>query len=441
MTYTEKIQKKLKEENISTMDRIKVEKQENTYKGTLMPNTAMSDPESLTIKLDNGYNIGIEYSNQTKIKKLETIEKKQKRTEIEQDESKPPISILSTGGTISSKVDYETGGVKPALTAEEIIADIPEVTDHAYIRNYEQITQKLSEDIDSETWKEIAEAVKKELNNGSRGVIITHGTDTMHYTSAALSFMLEDLSKPVVLTGAQRSIDRGSTDAAMNLTCSAIAAAKSDIGEVGIVMHDTMNDDHCNYIRGVNAKKMHTSRRDTFRPINDLPIAKIKPNGEIEEIQDHVEYKNKETKTRARFEEKVTILKAYPESDPDIINHYEEKDYKGYIIEGTGLGHVPTQAEKTWIPKIKQLTKEGKPVIGTSQCTYGRVNPNVYANLRKLYHEAGATPGENMTTETAYVKLGWLLATENNQDKIKEKMQKDLRGEIKDRSLPNTFLY
>ncbi len=441
MDYSKKVKKKLKEKNASPLDRIKIKKREKTYEGVLMPNTEMSEPDCITIKMDNGYNIGIENTKDLEIEKLEKRKKKKKTREIEQDESKPPISLLSTGGTISSKVEYETGGVEPALTAEEIVAQTPEITEHAYIRNYEQVSQIASEDMHSKVWEKLAEKVKQELNNGSRGVVITHGTDTMHYTSAALSFMLTKLTKPVVLTGAQRSIDRGSTDASMNLTCASIAAAQSNIGEVGIVMHATMNDDHCYYIRGTKARKMHTSRRDTFRPINDKPIAKIKPNGKINKLQEHREYQNKKTKAEKGFEKKIAIIKAYPEADPEIINHYEEKNYKGYVLEGTGLGHMPTQTEKTWIPKIKEITKKGKPVIGTSQCIYGRVNPNVYKNLRKLYHEAGAIPGQDMTTETAYVKLGWLLATEKDQEKIKEKIKKNLRGEITKRSHPKTFLY
>ncbi len=441
MEYSEKIKKKLKKEKASVLDRVKVKKGERTYKGTLMPNTEMSNPNCITIKLENGYNIGIENSNDLKIEKIKEKEKKTQKTEIEQDESKPPISIISTGGTISSKVEYETGAVEPALNAEEIISRTPEITDHAYIRNYEQIEKIASEDMHSEVWVRIAKKAEEELNNGSRGVVITHGTDTMHYTSSALSFMLEKLNKPVILTGAQRSIDRGSTDASMNLICSSIAAAQSNIGEVGIVMHATMNDDYCYFIRGTKAKKMHTSRRDTFRPINDKPVARIKPNGEINKLQKHRKYEEKETKTTATFEEKTAIIKIHPESDPEIFNHYEEKNYQGYIIEGTGLGHVPTQTEKTWIPKIKEITEEGKPVAITSQCTYGRTDPNVYKNLRKLYHEAGATETKDMITETAYTKLGWLLSKYQDVEKIREKLKENLRGEIKERSKPETFLY
>lgn len=441
MKYSKKIREKLKENNISVLDKIKLKKGKKSYKGILMPNTEMSDPDCITIKLKNGYNIGIENTNDLKLERLKKEEKAEKKLKIKQDKSKPPISVISTGGTISSKIEYETGAVEPALKAEEIIAHTPEITDYAYIRNYEQVSQVTSEDIDPKTWVKLAEITKKELNEGSRGVIITHGTDTMHYTASALSFMLTELTKPVILTGAQGSIDRGSTDASMNLTCSAIAAAKSDIGELGIVMHGTMNDDYCYFIRGTKAKKMHTSRRDTFRPINDKPIAKIKPNGEIKKLQSHLKYKDKKTETKTGFEEKIAIIKAYPGSDPQVIDYYENKNYKGYIIEGTGLGHVPTQAEKTWILKIKEITEKEKPIVGTSQCIYGRVNPNVYKNLRKFYHEAGAIPAEDMITETAYTKLGWLLATENNYEEVKNKMKKNLRGEIKERSLSETYLY
>ncbi len=441
MNYSEEITHELEDKDIEPMDKIQVKRKGKTYKGVLMPNTDMSSPNCITIKLDNGYNVGIEHTEETEIEKLEEREKEEKELEVKQDKSKPPISIISTGGTISSKVDYETGGVKPALTAEEIIADVPEVMDHAYVRNYEQISQIASEDIGPDDWKKIAKTVEKELNNGSRGVVITHGTDTMHYSSAALSFMLKNLSKPVVLTGAQRSIDRGSTDAAMNLICSSIVAAKSDIGEVGIVMHGTMNDDKCLFIRGTKVKKMHTSRRDTFRPINDVPIAEIDPEGNINKLQAHKNFEDKEVKAENVFEDKVAVIKTYPGSDPSVISHYEDQDYEGYILEGTGLGHVPTEAEETWIPKIKEVTEKDKPVVGTSQCTYGRVNPNVYANLRKLYHEAGAEPGRDMTTETAYVKLGWLLAKEEDNEEVKRKMKKNLRGEINERSLPKTFLY
>lgn len=442
MKYSKEVEEKLKEKGISIRDRITILKGGKTYEGILMPNTAMSNSKCITIKLENGYNVGIDYSGVEKIEKKSKGKKEEKKeVKITQDKSKPPISIISTGGTISSEVEYETGGVKPTLTAEQILERVPEITDHAYIRNHKQVSKIASEDMTPDIWIELAKAVKEELNNGSRGVVITHGTDTMHYTSAALSFMLTDLSKPVVLTGSQRSIDRGSSDAAINLICSTIAAAKSNIGEVGIVMHGSMSDDYCLYIRGTKAKKMHTSRRDTFRPINNLPIAMISPTGEIQETNPHKEYAEGKTTVKPKFEEKTAILKAYPGSNPEIIDHHEEKGYKGYILEGTGLGHLPTNGEKAWVPKIKQLTEKGKVAVGTTQCPYGRINPNVYKNLRKLYHEAGAVPGEDMTTETAYVKLGWLLATEKDTEKIKEKMKKNLKGEITERSTPNTYLY
>ncbi len=443
MKYSKRIEETLQDKGIQIRDTIKIKKQRKTYEGILLPNTVMSNPECITIKLDNGYNIGINYEGVEKIEKTREKEERKQETRKtpKQNTSKPPISIISTGGTISSEVEYETGAVQPTLTAEEILAKVPEVANHAYIRNYTQVSKIASEDMNPKTWVKLAETIKKELNEGSRGVVITHGTDTMHYTAAALTFMLPNLTKPVIITGSQRSIDRGSTDAAMNLICSTISAAKSNIGEVGIVMHATMNDDHCFYIRGTKAKKMHTSRRDTFRPINNIPIAKISPEGKITKLSDHREYEDKEVTSKAAFEEKTAILKMYPGADPQIMKHYEEKNYAGYILEGTGLGHVPSNGKKTWIPTIKKAVNKGKVVVGATQCTYGRVNPNVYRNLRRLYHEAGAIPAQDMTPETAYVKLGWLLATEKNTEKVKEKMQQNLSGEVTERSTPNTYLY
>lgn len=125
-------------------------------------------------------------------------------------------------------------------------------------------------------WIKIAHEVAKSLNSGDSGVVVAHGTDTMGYTAAALSFMLRDLGKPVILVGAQRSSDRPSSDAAMNLICS-VRMSTSDVAEVMVVMHGETGDTYCLAHRGTKVRKMHTSRRDAFRSINDVPIAKVWP--------------------------------------------------------------------------------------------------------------------------------------------------------------------
>jgi glutamyl-tRNA(Gln) amidotransferase subunit D len=299
----------------------------------------------------------------------------------------------------------------------------------------------MSEDMDYLDWQIIAKNVASEINSGCEGVIVTHGTDTLHFTSAALSFMLRGLTKPVIVVGAQRSSDRGSSDAGINIICAAHAAI-SNIAEVATCMHGSTSDDYCLIIRGTKVRKMHTSRRDAFRPINDIPLAKVWPDGRMEILKNNFR-KRGEGKVEAdtKFEPKIAILKTYPGSDPDVIDYYISKGYKGFVIEGSGLGHVPTFARKSWIENISKTVKDGIPVVITAQTIYGRINQNVYTNLRILYHKARAISGEDMLTETAYVKLGWLLGHTKDIEEIRQLMAKNIAGEITERSEPEFYLY
>jgi len=338
-------------------------------------------------------------------------------------------------------VDYRTGGVHAASSPEEILHNVPELADIVNIHEMLSPVNKMSEDFSPKDWIETARVVAKRLNSEDRGVIITHGTDTMHFTSAALSFFLRNLTKPVILVGAQRSSDRGSSDAGMNLICAAHVSV-SDVAEVGICMHGEMSDSFCLFIRGTKVRKMHTSRRDAFRPINEKPLARVWPSGKIEWInQKRKKRKEGEVELDAKFEERIAMLKVYPGSDPEVIDFLVSKGCKGFVIEGTGLGHVPTFAEKSWIEPIKKHVKDGIPFVVTSQTLYGRVNPHVYTNLRILFKEAKAIPGEDMLPETAYVKLGWVLGHTQDMDEIRKMMLTDYAGEITDRSLPEGFLY
>ncbi|MBN2102343.1 MAG: Glu-tRNA(Gln) amidotransferase subunit GatD [Candidatus Aenigmarchaeota archaeon] len=410
--------------------------------GIIMPKDQFSRPEVLYIKLANGYNIGILADEIKGIEKCsETDSGPQIRPrKISFDKTKPKISAVITGGTIASKVDYRTGGVTGLSKSGEILENIPELSD---IVNMECISPftKMSEDLGHEDWIEIAKAVAKQLNNGDRGVIVTHGTDFLHYTSAALSFMLRNLTKPVALVGSQRSSDRGSSDAGMNLICAAHIAT-GDIAEVGVCMHGSTNDDFCFFSRGTKVRKMHTSRRDAFRPINELPLAKVWTDGKIEKINP-VQKKRSDgdVELDIAFEPKVAILKAYPDADPDVIDYYIGKGYRGFVIETAGLGHVPTFAKKSWIETIRKHTKDGIPFIGTAQTIYGRIDPSVYTNLRMLYHDAGAICSSDMLTETAYVKLGWVLGHTEDIEEVRKMMLTNIAGEITQRTLPETYLY
>jgi glutamyl-tRNA(Gln) amidotransferase subunit D len=392
-----------------------------------------------------GYNIGVAYSNDSKIKRLGVGTKgiKFPRKEVTTKRGLPKVTLIYTGGTIGSKIDYKTGGVHMLIEPAELLYEVPELSEIANIE-VRHILSIASEDMSYLEWQRIAKEVERALNGGSRGVVITMGTDTMHYTAAALSFMLHDLNAPVIITGAQRSSDRGSSDAFMNLTCAVQLAAKSDVAEVGICMHLASDDSRCSLIRGTRARKMHTSRRDAFRPINDRPIAIVDRqlniiytnhyNKIIQEMDDKMN-------AQINFEGKVALVKSYPNSDPEIIDFYVKKGYKGIIIEGTGLGHVPTSTEHSgflWLDQIKKAINKGVIVGMTSQCLYGRVNKNVYRNLR-LTSRLGVVYCEDMLPETAYIKLGWLLAN-YDVDEAKKILNKNMRGEIKKRSRIGEFL-
>jgi glutamyl-tRNA(Gln) amidotransferase subunit D len=352
----------------------------------------------------------------------------------------PEVSLIATGGTIGTHVDYRTGGVFMCRTPEEIIATAPDLENIVNLKGVHRPFTLASEDMNHSHWQQIAELAAKELNKGRRGVIVTHGTDTLHFTAAALSFMLKNLSKPVAIIGAQRSPDRGSFDGILNLICGGYFVGHSNIGEVAVVMHGSSSDDFCLAHRGTKARKMHTSRRDAFRSINNLPLARIWPNGKIEVMnENHRKFEDRKVEADTSFEPKVAMVKFYPGSDPGIIDYYVDNDFKGIIIEATGLGHVATGESGTsenetikslsWIPHIKAAVDRGVVIVITSQTLYGRVHPFVYRNLRLLY-EAGAVFGEDMLPETAYIKLGWLLGHEKNIEKVKNLMLTNLAGEI-----------
>ena len=294
---------------------------------------------------------------------------------------------------------------------------------------------KSSEDMDFKDWQKIAKAAERILNDGNiKGLIITHGTDFLHYTSAAMSFFLRNLNKPVVLTYSQRSIDRASSDANLNLRCAALAAI-SDIAEVMIVGHATTNDDYCLAIPGTKVRKMHSSRRDAFKPINSKPFAKIFPD-RIEVILGYNRREKGKVKADVKFEEKVAMIKIFPGQDPNILDYYAKNKYKGIVIEMSGLGHVPSgKTRKSWIGKLNEIQKKGIIVCATTQTIYGRVDPYVYSNGRAIL-DTGVIYLEDMLSETAFVKLGWVLGHEEwakNKETVREKMLENFAHEFNNR--------
>ena len=399
-------------------DRIKIKRGNITHTGIAMP----SKGDFIVLKLDNGYNIGIKKDAKTFVleKGKKIVPKKTSAPPI--NPSLPTVSILSTGGTIASKVDYRTGAVTSQFDVEDILRAIPELGEIANFKG-EVIYNILSENMRAEYWQTLARAIAAEIEGGADGVMITHGTDTMGYTAAALSFMLTT-PVPIVLVGSQRSADRPSSDNAMNAVCAA-KVATSDIAEVTVVMHATMSDDHCLIHRGTRVRKMHTSRRDAFHSINARPIGKV--DYATREIETFVEYKKRgeqKLMIKDHIEPKCSLVKFYPGADPSIVDHYAAR-YKGLVIEGTGLGHVSTE----WVPHIEKAVRKGVHIVMTSQCLGGRICDLVYDTGRDLL-EAGIIEGGDMLPETALVKLMWVLGRTDDPDEVRTLMRKNIAGEI-----------
>lgn len=400
-------------------DRVRITKGSTEYEGKLMPTTT----EQVVVKLDNGYNIGFRDEELT-ISLVEEVQPKQVgHLEKPFKEGLPKVSILSTGGTIASKVDYRTGAVTSQFTAEDILRSIPGLSE---IANYdsEVVYSILSENMRTEYWLDLARKVARDIEDGADGVIVTHGTDTMAYTASALSFMVKT-PVPIVMVGSQRSADRPSSDSAMNAICAATVAT-SDIAEVTVVMHGSTSDDICHIHQGTKVRKMHTSARDAFRSIGADPI------GEVEYLTRNIkttgEYRRRgeqDLELHDHLENKCALIKFYPGADPKVLDFYVENGYMGLVIEGTGLGHVSTE----WFEYIERVIKEGVSVVTTSQCIYGRVCDRVYDTGRDMLR-AGVIEGEDMLPEAALVKLMWVLGGTSELDEVKNIMQKNISGEI-----------
>jgi glutamyl-tRNA(Gln) amidotransferase subunit D len=413
-------------------DLIRIAKDKVTYEGILIPRSELGDDKHIVIKIKSGYNIGIEVTPTTKIEKLGALSKPA-FTPPPMPKRKPGLSkvaILSTGGTIASRVDYRTGAVKPAISAGDLYSIVPELSDLAVI-DTEILFSAFSEDLTPKHWTETAKAVAKHIGKGAQGVVVTHGTDTMGYTAAALSFALQNLPVPVVLVGAQRSEDRPSSDAALNLIGAVVAAAKAPFAEVVVAMHESVSDEAVVLHRGTKVRKLHTSRRDAFKIVNARPLAKVL-GGKVIMLTDNYRLRNPEENLRLRpdFEEMVALVKFYPGMNPELIKWHVDAGYKGLVLEGTGLGHIRQECFST----VKNAVANGLIVAMASQCIWGRVNMNVYTNGRDLL-AMGVIPLEDMLAETALVKLMWSLGQTKDVEEAKRLLTTNMANEISARTV------
>jgi len=422
--------------NAKAGDRVKVITKKKIFEGILMPN---KESGSVIIKLDNGYNAGVNKKNIKKIEKIKggkKIEIKYKK-KFSRKKGLPNITILHTGGTIASKVDYKTGGVFSSFRPEDILSMFPELAD---IANFDSklIANMWSDDLRFKHFELIAKAIEKEVKKGIDGIIIGMGTDNLAVASAAMAFVVESSPIPIIFVGAQRSSDRGSSDAAMNLICAAEFIAKTDFAGVAICMHENTNDKTSAILPPCKTAKLHSSRRDAFKAVNDMIIARIYYDSKKIEFvkKDYLKKGKKKIVIKPKMEEKVGLLKIHVNMFPEQFEFF--KGYKGLVIEGTGLGHTPGQVpnelcdiHKKIYPAIKRVIDSGCIVVMTTQCLFGKVHMHVYSKGVDLVN-LGIIPGEDMLPNTAFVKLAWLLGN-YPKEKVKELITKNLRGEINKR--------
>jgi len=416
---------------------VEIKTNTGTFIGIVLPRSENADPLHIVIKVRSGYNIGI-FSN--KIEDIKITGRKEANYKIPEKEfpyspGQPRVKLFGTGGTIASRLDYRTGAVIPAFSPGELYGSVPELADICNLET-EKLYGVFSENMGPEEWRGAAEAIGREIEKGVAGIVIGHGTDTMHHTAAALSFMVQDSPVPIVMVGSQRSSDRPSSDAALNLMHSVKTAAESDIAEVTVCMFGGTSDVYGLLHRGTRVRKMHSSYRSTFRTIGDIPVAMVDREKITPMRQDYKRRRDDKNVTiNTAFEEMVGIVYYYPNMRPDMIDSMIENGYKGIVIAGTGLGHV----NKPLYPALKRAQEAGVAVYMTVQTLWGYVQMYVYDTGRDMM-DLGVIPMANMLPEVAYVKLGWAMGQTHDLEKVKEIMYTPISGEITEREPSNGYL-
>ena len=409
-----------------------------TFQGLVLPRSETSDADHLVLKLTSGYNVGLRHDT---IESLTVTGHREAHYKIPEeqfpvDPGKPRVMLFGTGGTIASRLDYRTGAVIPAFSPGELYGSVPELADVCNLET-EKLFGVFSENIGPEHYRVLAERIGQAVCDGYDGVVIGHGTDTMHHTAAALSFMVQDPPIPVVMVGSQRSSDRPSSDAALNLIHATFAAAHGPIAEVMVCMFGPTSDRYNLLHRGTRVRKMHSSYRSTFRTVGGIPLAMVE-KGALTPLQEtwRPRRKDRDVTIRACFDERVTILYYYPNMQPDIVDAVVDKGYRGIVIAGTGLGHVNRKV----YPALRRAHEAGVHLYMTLQTLWGFVQMHVYETGREIL-ELGVVPLANMLPEVAYVKLGWALGMHpDDPAAVIELMTTTVAGEMTEREPHDGYL-
>lgn len=435
--YKGKALKVLKKYNVRVWGQANIETTRGKFVGTILPRSENDDDKHIVMKIPTGYNVGIDISTIETMKETGYKKANYKIPEKEFPTTKglPNVKLFGTGGTIASRLDYRTGAVIPAFSPGELYGAVPELADICNL-DTEKVFAVFSENMGPRQYIALAKAIGKEIENGIDGIVIGHGTDTLHHTGAALTFMVQNSPVPIVLVGSQRSSDRPSSDAALNLQHAMKAAGHSDIAEVMVCMFGPTSDEYGLLHKGTRVRKMHSSYRSTFRTIGDVPLATISTNDFRHIKKDYKpRRKDRNVKILPYFSDKVTMIYYYPGMKPDTIDALVDAGYKGIIIVGTGLGHV----NKELYPAIERANAKGVHMYMTLQTIWGYVHMFVYDTGRDMMAK-GIIPAGNMLPEVAWVKLSWILGQTDDPEKVKEMMLTSINDEITSKEPYNGYL-
>ena len=420
---------------------------DTTIEGVVLPPAVA---EHITIKLANGYNISHPLSS------IEILSAEQPvvTESIESDapsmnQDLPTVRIVHTGGTIASKVDYTTGAVTAQFEPSELVEHVPELLNIANL-DVHKIGNMFSEDIRPKHWNQIIDASERAFADGCVGVVVTHGTDTLHITASAVAFAWcgKGGNPPgrIAFVGSQRSSDRASSDAAQNLIAAVKWAAEGPqpTGELSdavvVSMHTTSDDGACSIHAATGVRKLHSSRRDAFRPVNTMPLATIHiDNSDVslnlghhyEEARSTIQSRSA-TSVASRFDENIVIRQmiAGPWLTTQEIHDAVGSNVDALVIHGTGLGHLPIENPNNDAPQNIELhdalAQLKIPALVVNQCIHGPVNMNVYSKGR-IQQDIGLL-GHGLTSspEAAIVKLHFALS--NDMD-VASTMAENLFGE------------
>jgi glutamyl-tRNA(Gln) amidotransferase subunit D len=436
--YKNELKERLIKEKVGIWSEVIVTKGSAKYEGVILPRSEHTAEGYLVLKVDTGYNIGVKITDECEIEEIGYRKGNYKLPDVDVkfNSKLPNISLLGTGGTVASRLDYRTGAVLPAFTPAELFSAVPELMDICNLKPRE-IYSILSENFKPKFWVKTATEIQKEFESGATGVIIGHGTDTMGFTAAALSYFFKNLAAPIVVVGSQRSSDRPSSDGPRNIIMASHIAANADLAEVVVSMHGTTDDSYNLIHRGTRVRKMHSSRRDAFRTVSDIPLGRIDPNMKITFFKDDVKRRGDiaDTYLDAKIDPRVAMHYFYPGMDPDMLNSSIDKGYHGIVMIGTGLGHVSTDI----FPALERAQEEEIPICMVVEPLYGYTNLRVYETGRDMLGR-GVFEGANMLPSAAYAKMIWTLGHTRDVAEVEKIMTTNIAGEITAREAHQSYL-